>query len=350
MLRASLIVVVLASAYAAPSVPVALSSPPHASLSPQDGTPQARAGCPPRQKALFGTKEKTAVSMEGRIYLLPEETTELPDFRTLKAIGSIYASEWDISERSFTEGFPGVTDRFEWFAIDYQGTIYVPQTGEYQFRLGSDDGSILYLDDKVVIDINGQHPWVEQRGQASLKEGDHKFRLSFYQGPRDYLGLQLWVTPPGGEEKIFALQDFNRGVLQNRSKLGVRENENEIQIKLGAEVLFDTGKYDLKPAATTALTQLAELLRSYPGYPIVIEGHTDSVGTPASNETLSQNRAAAVKTWLVESGQVQAGCIETVGFGQRKPVATNDTPDGRQQNRRVEIRLLKADPLTPEVF
>jgi len=308
MLRASLIVVVLVSAYAAPLVPVALSSPPHASLSPQDGTPQARAGCPPRQKVLFGTKEKTAVSMEGRIYLLPEETTELPDFRTLKAIGSIYASEWDISERSFTEGFPGVTDRFEWFAIDYQGTIHVPQTGEYQFR------------------------------------------LSFYQGPRDYLGLQLWVTPPGGEEKIFALQDFNRGVLQNRSKLGVRENENEIQIKLGAEVLFDTGKYDLKPAATTALTQLAELLRSYPGYPIVIEGHTDSVGTPASNETLSQNRAAAVKTWLVESGQVQAGCIETVGFGQRKPVATNDTPDGRQQNRRVEIRLLKADPLTPEVF
>jgi len=129
-------------------------------------------------------------------------------------------------------------------------------------------------------------------------------------------------------------------------QLEVTENEREIQVKLGAEVLFDTGKYDLKPVATEALQKLAVLLKSYPGLPILIEGHTDSVGKPEANQILSENRANAVKEWLTSHGEVLSGRITTTGYGQTAPVSPNDTAEGRQKNRRVEVRLQKVQPPT----
>lgn len=303
--------------------------------------PERPEGCPPPPPSLFGTKEKAEVSMEGKIYFLPEKATQLPDFSTLQSVGSIWASEWNITPRSFTNGFPGVTDRFEWFALDYRGSIYAPKDGEYLFELGSDDGSKLYIDDKVIIDFDKVHGYGTRKGKVTLTKGDHAFRLSYFQGPRVTIALRLLVTQPGGRHVVFRLQDFNRALAESRDKLGVDETPTEIRVKFGAEVLFDTGKYELKPAATAALTQLAGLLRSYPGFPIVIEGHTDSQGTPPSNQTLSQNRALAVKTWLVQKGNVPDGCLITAGFGQTRPIAPNSTAAGRQKNRRVEVRLLK---------
>jgi outer membrane protein OmpA-like peptidoglycan-associated protein len=73
---------------------------------------------------------------------------------------------------------------------------------------------------------------------------------------------------------------------------------------------------------------------------VLIEDHMDSVGTAQSNQVLSENRAAAVRQWLVANGSPGAR-ITAKGFGQTAPVASNDTPEGRQRNRRVEIRLLK---------
>ncbi len=125
------------------------------------------------------------------------------------------------------------------------------------------------------------------------------------------------------------------------SAVEVRETEEEIQVLLGAEILFDSGKFDLKPAATGALQQVAELLKGYPDLPIVIEGHTDSVGRAQANQTLSENRAGSVKTWLVENAAIPAERIATKGYGHTAPVATNDTPEGRQKNRRVEIKIQK---------
>jgi outer membrane protein OmpA-like peptidoglycan-associated protein len=321
---------------------------PQAPASP--ATAASAAGACPAPPSAFGTKEKTAVSMEGKIYFLPENAEKLPDFSTLPSQGSIYAAKWDVPARNFTEGFPGVTNRFEWFALDYQGSIYVPKTGTYAFRLGSDDGAILYLDGKKVIDNDGVHGWsVSDTDKVDLSQGEHRFRLSYFQGPATELGLQLWVTPPGEAEKIFALQDFNKLLIDNRRLLAVTEDEKEIHVKFGSEILFDTAQYVLKPAATKALEQLAGVIRSYPGYPVKIEGHTDSVGKPDANQTLSENRAGAVKDWLVTQGNIPPACITTQGFGQRKPIAGNETPGGRQQNRRVEVHLVKpAPPSQPE--
>ena len=282
--------------------------------------------------------------MEGRIYFLDKGTRKLPDFAALKSQGSIYTAKWDVPPRAFTQGFPGITNRFEWFAIDYQGPIYIPQAGSYGFRLGSDDGAILYVDGNVVINRDGLRAWSGTAGKAELTQGKHDFRLSYFQGPAYQIGLQLWVTAPGEKEKVFNLQDFNEAVVSSRTQLGVTEDANAIHVNLGAEVLFDTGKFTLRRAATQSLQQLANLMQSYPGLPVIIEGHTDSVGKPEANQRLSEDRANAVKQWLTTHAGLLPGCITTHGLGQTQPIATNDTADGRQKNRRVEIRIQKRKP------
>jgi choice-of-anchor C domain-containing protein len=130
-------------------------------------------------------------------------------------------------------------------------------------------------------------------------------------------------------------------VLLDERPLKVVESEKEIQVSLGAEILFDFGESTLRPRATEALTQLATLIREHPDLPIEIEGHTDSVGTRARNERLSLARAEAVKRWLVVNGPVAESRMTTRGFGPTRPVAANRTAEGRQQNRRVEVRLRK---------
>ena len=122
--------------------------------------------------------------------------------------------------------------------------------------------------------------------------------------------------------------------------LTVVETDKEIQVSLGSEILFDTDRFDLKPAATAALDSLLPLLAGYPKSPISIEGHTDSTGTMQGNQVLSERRAAAVKQWLVEH-KIAPTLITTIGLGQTKPVASNDSAEGRQKNRRVQIRIQK---------
>jgi choice-of-anchor C domain-containing protein len=129
-------------------------------------------------------------------------------------------------------------------------------------------------------------------------------------------------------------------VPEDAPALHVRESAEEILVELGSEVLFDTGRFELKPDATNALRGLVGILAKYPKAPVVIEGHTDSVGSAQSNQVLSENRAAAVRQWLAGNG-IPAARLSTRGFGATVPVAPNDTPEGRQRNRRVEVRVQK---------
>ena len=105
-----------------------------------------------------------------------------------------------------------------------------------------------------------------------------------------------------------------------------------------SDVLFDTGKATLKPGAREKLSKLAGILSAYSGaYQIEIEGHTDSVGSNESNLNLSRGRAESVRDYLVQSGVKAERVIAARGLGESKPVADNDSPAGRQVNRRVEI-------------
>lgn len=101
-------------------------------------------------------------------------------------------------------------------------------------------------------------------------------------------------------------------------------------------ILFDTGSDRIKPESTPTLQEIADMLTQHADLKLTIEGHTDNVGSAASNKSLSEQRAAAVKTYLVSKG-IDAARIETAGLGDTKPAAPNTTPEGRQQNRRVEL-------------
>jgi outer membrane protein OmpA-like peptidoglycan-associated protein len=103
-----------------------------------------------------------------------------------------------------------------------------------------------------------------------------------------------------------------------------------------SDVLFDTGKYSLKPGAREKLAKVAGILLAYPGLNIEVGGYTDNVGGDAMNQTLSENRAGSVRTYLVEQG-VATNSVSARGFGNTLPVASNGNSAGRQQNRRVEL-------------
>jgi OOP family OmpA-OmpF porin len=102
-------------------------------------------------------------------------------------------------------------------------------------------------------------------------------------------------------------------------------------------ILFDTGKATIKPESAGALAIIADVLKADEALKVEIQGHTDDVGAPAANLKLSQDRAAAVKAYLVSTGGIAAARLTTAGLGDTKPVTDNATEEGRTQNRRVEL-------------
>jgi outer membrane protein OmpA-like peptidoglycan-associated protein len=122
---------------------------------------------------------------------------------------------------------------------------------------------------------------------------------------------------------------------QQLADLQAKKTDRGMVVTLG-DVLFDTGQATLKPGAQLAMNRLATFLSANPETRILIEGHTDSVGSEEYNEVLSERRARAVATELISRG-IPADQLQTVGRGKGYPVASNTTAEGRQQNRRVEI-------------
>ncbi len=118
------------------------------------------------------------------------------------------------------------------------------------------------------------------------------------------------------------------------------EEEKLLRVQLQSSLLFETGKFELLAQSRNVLLNVLELLKQYPQNKIVVEGHTDSVGSDEYNMKLSQNRADAVKKFLVENG-IEETRIETKAYGKTKPVASNKTSSGRALNRRVEILIIK---------
>jgi len=111
-------------------------------------------------------------------------------------------------------------------------------------------------------------------------------------------------------------------------------------VRLDSMSLFDSGKFVLKAGSTKMLVNSLVGIKAKPGWLIVVSGHTDNTGNAGLNQVLSQKRAEAVRNWMRDTGDVPESCFAVQGYGASRPVATNDTPEGRAQNRRVEISLL----------
>jgi hypothetical protein len=159
--------------------------------------------------AHFGTTVVISSGLRGDIYFIPPQSLKLPKFEKLTPVGTIYTTELNVPRHDFMQGFPGVTDRFEWFAIDYKGTFWIEKPGKYTWAILSDDGSKLYIDNHEVIDNDGQHGPKGVGGACKLKRGEHRIRVSYFQGPRTQVALILAVIPPGDDEfSLFNTEDY----------------------------------------------------------------------------------------------------------------------------------------------
>ncbi|AVG37040.1 MULTISPECIES: OmpA family protein [Enterobacter] len=157
-----------------------------------------------------------------------------------------------------------------------------------------------------------------------------RYRLGLYQGlrliPLVEAAVSDWAPPPPPPPVI-------KKIIQGPKTL-----------RLDSMSLFDSGKFVLKAGSTKMLVNSLVGIKAKPGWLIVVSGHTDNTGTPQLNQTLSLKRAEAVRNWMRDTGDVPESCFAVQGYGESRPVATNDTPEGRALNRRVEISLVSEQP------
>ncbi len=160
----------------------------------------------------------------------------------------------------------------------------------------------------------------------------------------------LLVT--GSAVGIVGLQSVGYGggaleLSRDLADLGAKSSDMEVEVTLSGDVLFDFDSWEVKPEAGATLEKLARGIRELGWRRVVIEGHTDSLGSDEYNLELSRKRAIAIKEWFLTESGLDGVEYETVGYGESRPIAPNtnpdgsDNPEGRAKNRRVEIRILK---------
>jgi outer membrane protein OmpA-like peptidoglycan-associated protein len=130
--------------------------------------------------------------------------------------------------------------------------------------------------------------------------------------------------------------DLRARLLQQLNSILATHDSARGLIASMSDVLFKTGSFELLPGARERLAKISGIVLAYPSLHLQVEGHTDSVGSDEYNQQLSEKRAGAVRDYLVQQG-ISADAIEAHGLGKTEPVASNETPEGRQQNRRVEM-------------
>jgi outer membrane protein OmpA-like peptidoglycan-associated protein len=179
-------------------------------------------------------------------------------------------------------------------------------------------------------------PAAVSAAEAAVARLGAKRSLDVHASVLAITGLPLGIS--GGGTGVVATVQQVRQAMQD---LGATETAIEVRVDLPADVLFDFDKASIRPDAAQALTRLATVIRAYPAGRTRLEGHTDSAGNDSYNDALSRRRAEAVKAWLVEKENIGRDRLEAAGFGERRPVAPNDTEVGRQKNRRVSALIQK---------
>ena len=169
--------------------------------------------------------------------------------------------------------------------------------------------------------------------QAVARGNEERQQIVMQTRNRDAANAQ--AAAEAAKNQAAAAQAQLASAQQQLADLQAKQTDRGVVVTLG-DVLFDTGKSTLKPGAMSAINRLATFLSQNSNTKVLIEGHTDSVGSDDYNIGLSERRARAVATEL-ESRGIPESQIQTLGRGKDMPVATNGTPEGRQQNRRVEI-------------
>ncbi len=199
--------------------------------------------------------------------------------------------------------------------------------------------------DNALVDIEGPDlyvfeigPQVEPTSLAISEDGVKWVEVGAISGGKAAVDIHDFVEP-GQLFHFIRLTDLKSGCggsWPGADIDAVGAIGSVLQFSLSSSVLFDFNKFDLKPEAREELTRIAGEISKFPGAKIIVEGHTDSVGTQEKNQVLSVKRAEAVRAFLASAGLEKAS-FDVRGYGETRPVATNDTEEGRAKNRRVVI-------------
>lgn len=194
--------------------------------------------------------------------------------------------------------------------------------------------------DRILMDARSREASVSMAEAQRQRDQAQKARAEAERMRQDAekAGAEALAAQKLAEERLAAAEAAkakNAKLQAQLAELEAKQTDRGMVLTLG-DVLFDTGRAELKAGAMSTVDRLAAFLRDNPERTVTVEGYTDSVGGDAYNLTLSDRRAGAVKAALLERG-IAASRVMATGFGEAKPVASNDTAEGRQRNRRIEV-------------
>jgi OOP family OmpA-OmpF porin len=270
--------------------------------------------------------------------------------------GNMEVAEWNgvrwlrtTTRSSFSIVLPDtLTDRFT-MEFDATGSIANIFTTVTFSPTAASHAAFRYFNDRIQGGIDGTGPKALAMSGPSAFETPFRFRImADGKYVKVYVNETRVANVPNAElgrsNKItieFAGSEAQPAFIGNLSVLaGGRElydalEENGRVATQG--IYFASGSDQIRPESTPTLVEIAAMLKDHPDLDLLIEGHTDNVGTPASNLALSDRRAAAVRLVLVDTYKIDGNRLTTIGFGDTVPAVPNTTPEGRQQNRRVEL-------------
>ena len=249
---------------------------------------------------------------------------------------------------SFTSGKPKAraeTDRIpeETLGIpDYDGN-------DNYLTLGCGGVLVVRFTDNSLIDIDGPDlyvfeigPAVEPTDLAISRDGESWSEVGRIAGGRADVDIGEFVdgSEPYSHVRLIDGRSDCSGDYPGADIDAVGAIGSGIKVQLDSTVLFASGKSVLRPEAEAELAKVADLIRTHTGARVVIEGHTDHVGSQQMNQALSEQRAAAVESYLAAAGGMESITFISRGYGEKRPVASNETSEGRQLNRRVEITVI----------
>jgi len=237
------------------------------------------------------------------------------DYKDFPVIGTLEWNEINVPSRDVEDGFPDVPSAYA-FGIMFNTTFEATKTGMYEFNLTSDDGSILWIDGREVVNNDEEGAMHLKTDTTLITEGIHEMQIWYVQAYPTKLGF------------IF-----------DHQRVEIPLDLDIDEFSFDSDILFDSNKYELNSDGMTDIMKLVDLLKGYPKVTIRIFGHCDNIGGQEYNLELSEKRALSLQSFLMSELRGKGMKFITIGKGDSMPIADNDTEEGRSKNRRVTVQI-----------
>jgi len=238
-------------------------------------------------------------------------------------------------DRNYKEGFGDIYLQ-DSFAIFFTGQMQFPQDGWYEYSLNSDDGSLLWLNKKLVLHNGGGHKMRMRKDTSFVKAGTHDFKIWYFQDFPDRMGIEFDVKHLESLDKEIPEEQL---LADSEEIVKTEPAPREEKIVLNAQVLFAFDSYNLSQKGREVLDSIGLRLAAIKNADFLIEGHTDNIGTEEYNQNLAYKRALAVQQRIALQSLDASSKMIIRSFGATRPVLDNASEKGRQENRRVEIKI-----------